>query len=135
MGGWIVARAGSEAQRSTDGVVDGIGDDVDAENDNKDALDPDLLLLPRRLEWLKVDDDKEANRDGNTSHHPPFLRVLSWNTLADGLAQLGRFSRCPEGALSWPRRRRRRLLLPLPLPLPLPAEEQAAAAACRASSS
>ena len=105
MGGWIVARAGSEAQRSTDGVVDGIGDDVDAENDNKDALDPDLLLLPRRLEWLKVDDDKEANRDGNTSHHPPFLRVLSWNTLADGLAQLGRFSRCPEGALSWPRRR------------------------------
>ena len=49
--------------------------------------------LPARLELV----------GGNS---PPFLRILSWNTLADGLAQLGRFSRCPEGALAWPSRRR-----------------------------
>ena len=109
MSGWVVARAGSEAQRSSDGIVEAIGDD-DAGN-NKDALDPDLL--PRRLERLKVEDaaaadegdgDHESNGDGTNS--PPFLRILSWNTLADGLAQLGRFSRCPEGALAWPSRRR-----------------------------
>ena len=99
MSGWLIARAGSEAQNY--GVVDAIGDG--------DALDPDLLLLPRRLERLKVEEDddedgKETNGDGNSP--TPFLRVLSWNTLADGLAQLGRFSRCPDSALAWPARRR-----------------------------
>ena len=96
--GWFVARAGSEAQRSSDGVVDAIDDDAGDDA----ALDPDLLLLPRRLERLKVADGDD--NDINQNH--PSLRVLSWNTLADGLAQLGRFSRCPEGALAWPARRR-----------------------------
>ena len=124
MSGWIVIRAGSEAQRTSDGGAD--GDDAD-----KAMLDPDLLLLPRRLERLKVEDgverlkvedgverlevedgvdedalEGESGGDKQPPPRPPLLRVLSWNTLADGLAQLGRFSRCPEGALAWPRRRR-----------------------------
>ena len=106
MSGWIVIRAGSEAQRTSDGGAD--GDDAD-----KAMLDPDLLLLPRRLERLKVEDgvdedalEGESGGDKQPPPRPPLLRVLSWNTLADGLAQLGRFSRCPEGALAGPRRRR-----------------------------
>jgi len=34
----------------------------------------------------------------------PSLRVLTWNLLADGLAQEGNFSRCPPGALTWEHR-------------------------------
>ena len=52
MSGWIVIRAGSEAQRTSDGGAD--GDDAD-----KAMLDPDLLLLPRRLERLKVEEGEE----------------------------------------------------------------------------
>ena len=109
MSGWIVARAeGSSGQRTSDGAG---GVDADgAIIDEGAPLDPDLLLLPRRLERLKVDgeDAGEAGEAGSDAQPPPppLLRVLSWNTLADGLAQLGRFSRCPRAALSWPARRR-----------------------------
>jgi nocturnin len=40
----------------------------------------------------------------DASYGPP-LTVLSWNVLADGLAQHGRFTRCPPAALEWAARR------------------------------
>ena len=104
--GWIVvaqaAAAGSSegTQRAPAGDDEGID-----EESNLDGL----VLLPRRLERLRADnngkdeDDDEANNE--RSQKTSFLRVLSWNTLADGLAQLGRFSRCPSTALRWPLRR------------------------------
>lgn len=100
MSGWLISRAGSEAQRSS--AFDANDADADADADNALALDdPDLQLLPRRLERLKAARGEEEDGDQNNAS---YLRVLSWNTLADGLAQLGRFSRCPERALAWPRR-------------------------------
>ncbi len=54
-----------------------------------------MAALPRRLHTL-------APSDGTPG---PRVSLLSWNVLADGLAQHGSFVRAPPAALEWPHRR------------------------------
>jgi len=61
-----------------------------------------LALAARPLTPLAA-----ADADGGAAEGPasPSLSILTWNVLADGLAQHGAFVRCPPPALEWAPRR------------------------------
>ena len=70
------------------------------------AAPPPLLRRSAYEPVPAVDNDTRA---GSCSPYSHDLTLLSWNVLADGLAQTDRWAHCPPAALEWPARRTRLL--------------------------